>query len=397
MAGLLEGIKVIDMGHAVAVPAAGAILGDWGAEVIKVEPLFGDMAREAQVFEKISLTFELMNRNKRGLAVDLKKEPGKEILHKLVRVADIFISNYEVSALKKLHADYATLSEVNPGLIYGVLTGYGAEGPDKDERGFDYTAAWARSGTQYLMSEPGCPPPLQRPGQVDRVASAHIAAGVLAAMIHRGKTGEGQELAFSLYHTGVWCIGQDIQSALSGHPLELNDRTRAIRQNPLWNTYRTKDDRWINLALIRSELHWSDFCRALERPELENDPRFHDKDARASNCEEMVRLLDELFASKSMGEWEKHLRENNCIYSRVASPDEVINDPQAQANDFFTEVCHPSEGKMRLINIPVTFRQNPASIRITAPELGQHTQGILLDLGYSLDGIAQLKKQGVIL
>lgn len=397
MAGLLEGIKVIDMGHAIAVPAAGVTMGDWGADVIKIEPLFGEMARETEEMAEVNLTFELVNRNKKGLALDLKQESGVEILHKLVRRADVFISNYEVSALKKLKADYATLSKVNPSLIYGVVTGYGALGPDKDERGFDYTAAWARSGTQYLMSEPGFPPPLQRFGQVDRVAAAHVVAGVLAALLHRGKTGEGQELSFSLYHTGVWCLAQDIQVALAGQPLTPNDRTKAVRQNPVWNTYCTKDGRWINLALIRSHLHWTDFCRAIDKPELENDPRFIDKESRAENCEELVRILDGIFATKNMEEWDNILRANNCIYSRVATPEEVVADPQALANDFFSEVDHPVAGKLKLINVPVNFRQNPASIRTLAPELGQHTEEILLDLGYKGDDIAPLKKQGVIL
>lgn len=213
MAGILAGIKVVDMGHVVAVPAACAMLGDWGAEVIKVEPLTGDMTRglkRVQVVDGQLVAVEgathwnvnLLNRSKRGLALDLKKESGREVLNKLVRRADVFVSNYEVDALKRLKCDYASLSQINPRLVYGVLTGYGSVGPDKNERGFDFTAGWARTAAQYLIGEPGSAPPPQRGGMMDRVTGGYIVAAVLAALLNRERTGRGQEIEFSLYHTG---------------------------------------------------------------------------------------------------------------------------------------------------------------------------------------------------
>jgi crotonobetainyl-CoA:carnitine CoA-transferase CaiB-like acyl-CoA transferase len=160
MAGILEGLKVVEMGNNIAIPAAGAILADWGADVVKVEPLTGEMMRGMGSVQGVKVTgvnmqFELLNRDKRALALDLKKESGKTILHQMVKLSDVFIANYEVSALKKLQLDYTTLSKLNPQLIYAVVTGYGTKGPDKDERGFDFTAGWARSGTQHLMAEGG--------------------------------------------------------------------------------------------------------------------------------------------------------------------------------------------------------------------------------------------------
>ena len=406
MAGILEGIRVVDMGHVVAVPAAGAMLGDWGAEVIKVEPLSGEMARGIRrgggvrrVIEtekgEVHFIFQMLNRNKKGLALDLKKESGREALYKLIQKADVFMSNYEFNTLKKLKVDYANLSRINPRLIYCVLTGYGTVGPDKDERGFDYSAAWARSGIQYLIGEPGTPPPPQRGGMMDRVAGANAVAGILAALLHREKTGKGQEIEFSLYHTGVWILASDIQSALMGWPVPKHDRTKA--GNPLWNTYRTKDDRWIWLSMLQSDLSWPDFCRAIERPELENDPRFCNADMREENCEELVRIIDEVLTSRTREESERRLRENNCIYARVETPTEVTEDPQAIANNFFPEIDHPMAGPLKLVATPLNFRQNPASVRIPAPEVGQHTEEILLDLGYSWDDIARLKEEGVIL
>lgn len=403
---MLEGIRIIELGHVVAVPAAGAMLADWGAEVVKIEPLWGEMIRgikkslsvdTAIKFDggAVHWVFEYLNRNKKSLAVDLKQESGRETLYKLLQKADVFISNYEFGSLEKLKLDYASLSHLNPKLVYGVLTGYGTAGPDKDERGFDYAAAWARSGGQYLMGEPGSPPPPQRPGMMDRVVGSHIVGGILAALLYREKTGRGQELRFSLYHSGVWTLAEDAQSALVGTPLPKHDRTKA--PNPLWNTYRTKDNRWFQLVMLQSDLQWPGFCRAMQRLELENDPRFNNMDRREQNCEELISILDEIFASRSAEQWEKHLREFDCIYGRVATTVEVIADPQAVANDFFPEILHPVAGKMKLVATPVKFCQNPASIRTPAPEVGQHTEEILLDLGYGWNDIVRLKDHRVIL
>ena len=403
MSGVLEGIKVIDMGHAVAIPSAGAMLADWGAEVIKVEPLLGDRARLGRKIFGVNRTvkidggetnwvIQVHNRNKRGLAVDLKKEPGRDVLYKLVQKADVFMSNYEVSALKSLKIDYTTLSQLNPKLVYAVLTGYGTKGPDKAERGFDFTAAWARSGMQYLIGNPDCPPPNQRGGMNDRVAGAHVVAGIASALLHRERTGEGQELEFSLYHSAVWTIVADIQGALLGLPLPRHERTKA--SSPVGNTYRTKDDRWFHLIVAEAE--WPSFCRAAEKPELENDPRFNTPEVREENCEELIRILDETFAAKTMSEWESRFRESNVIYGRVQTAVEVANDPQAIANDFFTEVQFPTGGRMKLVATPVTFHQNPASVRPPAPEIGEHTEEILLGLGYSQEDIARLREQGVV-
>ena len=407
MAGLLEGLKVVDMGHVVAIPCAGSMFRDWGAEVIKVEPITGELARgttrsggKSRVItlaggEEVNWPIEVHNRGKKGLALDLKKQAGKEILYRLVKEADIFMSNYEVSALKSLNLDYATLSQINPRLIYAVLTGYGTVGPDKDQRGFDLTAAWARSGAQYLTSEEGRPPPPQRPGMMDKTAAAHLVAGMLAAIIHRDRTGEGQELQISLYHTAVWSISTDIQGNLVGEPFPIHNRTET--KSPLSNLYPTKDGRWFMLLMPQSDISWPDLCRAIARPELENDPRFNDMDVREQNSKALIRILDEIFTTKTLKEWEKLLTENNCIYGRVQSPLEVTTDPQALANNFFTDVQYPSGGEMKLVNTPVKFTQNPATIKGPAPQIGQHTEETLLELGYSWEDMVKLKDEGVIL
>jgi crotonobetainyl-CoA:carnitine CoA-transferase CaiB-like acyl-CoA transferase len=401
LTGILEGLKVIDMGHFVAVPSAGAIFADWGADVIKIEPLDGDAQRGFKSLllkltgSEVNWRFEVINRNKKSMALDLRKDAGRDILYKLVEGSDVFMSNYELGAIKRLKLDYSTLSQINPRLIYALVTGYGTVGPDKDERGFDFAAAWARTGIQHLISEPGNPPPQQRGGMMDRTVGGHMVAGILAALWHREKTGEGQEMELSLYHSGVWTLAADLQVALGGLPLNQNDRTKAM--NPLWNSYRTRDDRWLQLAMLQADLSWPDFCRAIEKPELENDPRFIDLETRAGHCEELIHILDEIFASKDRKEWEIQLRENNCIYGRIETPEEVINDPQAEANGFFAKIQHPEVGEVRYVTSPVTFRQNPASVRTASPEIGQHTEEILLELGYSWDEIVEFKEQKAII
>ncbi|MEE8419527.1 MAG: CoA transferase, partial [Dehalococcoidales bacterium] len=343
---------------------------------------------------EINQIMQVLNRNKKGLALDLKKEPGQKIIHRMIKDTDVFMSNYELSSMGKLGLDYETLRAINPRLIYAVITGYGKVGPDKDQRGYDFAAGWARSGMMHLIGEPGSPPAPPRAGMIDSMAGAHLTAGVLAALLNREKTGKGQELEVSLYHAGVWDLAMDIQGALAGNPMMKFDRTKA--GNPIWNSYRAKDETWFWLAMLQSDPSWPDVCRAIDRPELETDPRFNSLDARMENNEELIRILDEIMATRTGDEWEQAFRRENVIYGRVASPEEVVNDPQAIENNFFAEVDHPLR-KIKLVTTPVNFTQNPAVFKEPAPEVGQHTEEIILELGYSWEDIASLKEQGVIL
>ena len=406
MAGILEGVRVVDMLMYIAIPAATAMFADWGAEVIKVEPVTvtGDQREPTKplpwpIRDNAGagyLVMHMVNRNKRGLAVDLKKEAGIEVLHKLVRSADIFTSNYETSTVARFKADYATLSKINPRLIYCVLTAYGRVGPDKDLRGGDHTAAWARSGAMHQIGEPGNIPAMNLHGALDRTTGAYAAAGMAAALWHREKTGKGQELELSLYHCGVWFVGADIQMAMLGMTPPKLQHSEGIALNPLWNVYRCKDGRWFQLQQFGFD--WPAFCRATERPDLERDPRCTGGfETMRKYAEEVVAILDEIFATRTLEEWEKRFRENNIIHGRVATPAEVAADPQALANDFFAEVEPPTLGKVRLVTTPVKFHQNPASVRAPAPQRGQDTELVLAELGYSWEDIARLKEQEVVL
>lgn len=404
MSGLLEGLKVVAMEHMEAIPAATVWLADWGADVIRIEPPDGEMWRGTKkirgTFRAVQLEhctidwgITLLNRNKRGMAFNLKTEEGTEIVHKLIKQADIFVSNYERGTLAKLKLDYPTLSALNPSLIYAFFSGYGTVGPDKDERGFDNAAGWARTGLMHMTGEIGSIPPRVRGGVMDRTAAPHVVAGVLAALYHREKTGKGQEIEASLFRSGVWTLALDIQGALAGSPMPKDDRTKA--QNPIWNHYQTKDGRWFQLAMLQSDVSWPNFCRAIERPELEKDPKYATMEARTENCEELVKIIENVMASKTMKEWDMRFKDNYCIVGRAQTLDEVITDPQAIANNFFVDLPG-TNGKLKTVTSPIEFKQNPAEIKSLAPEVGQHNEEILLELGYTWDDITRLKDKGVI-
>jgi crotonobetainyl-CoA:carnitine CoA-transferase CaiB-like acyl-CoA transferase len=399
MSGILDGLKVLEMGNNIAIPAAGAIMADWGAEVIKIEPLAGDMIRgnmrvQGVQMKSVNVGFEFLNRNKKSLAIDLKKDSARELVYKLVKEADVFMANYELSALKKLRVDYDSLRPINPKLIHAVLTGYGTAGPDKDERGFDFTAGWARSGTQYLMAEQGGTPPAQRAGMYDRTTGMHTVAGICAALVNRNKTGKGQQIELSLYHVGVYTIASDIQNALMGMASIPNDRRKA--NSPLWNSYKAKD-KWFQFAMLQSDIHWPGLCKAMGRLDLVNDARFNSMQKRTENCEELIRIMDGVFATKNRDEWEGLFRQNGVIYGKVETPQDVVKDPQAEANGFFAEIDHPVVGHMKYVTMPVDFRQNPAMVKSPAPEVGQHNEEILLSAGYTWDDISKMKDDGAIL
>lgn len=403
MSGILEGVKVVEMGHVVAIPAAAAMMGDCGAEVIKIEPLTGDQSRRFRGTET-NPGFYLHNRSTKSIAIDLRQQAGKDIVNKLVKDYDIFMTNYQAASLEKLKMDYETLSKINPGLIYGIVSAYGTVGPYKDAPGYDFAAGWARSGIQNMIMIPGIPPPSSRPGIIDRVSSLQIFGGIAAALYHKEKTGKGQKVEFNLYHTGVWMVGADIMDALVGVPLHRIDPRNP--ENPLYETYRTKDDKWLQLtagdryapaADPEGRVFWAAFCRALDRPALVNDPRFATTVDRQKNRQELTPILNQIFTTRTYDDWEKRLKENNLMFGPIQSPEDVIKDPQALANDFFVEIDQPEMGRMKMINMPIKFVEDPAVIRSPAPLLGEHTEEVLRGLNYSADAIAQLRKDKVVL
>ena len=405
MTGALEGVKVIGFTQVVAMPACCAILADWGADVIKIEPLWGDWQRnfvsaiDTPVLLQykagdVEIHFELLNRNKKSVAVNLREEKGREIIRKLLVDADAFVTNYSVDVLEKFQLDYSSLKDDYPRLIHCLLTGYGTKGPLNRERGYDYAAAWAHGGPMSLMGEPDNPPPLQRPGMMDMVTGVHMVGGICAALYYKQRTGKGQSLELSLYNTAAWTIGPDMQSALFEYPMPKWDRLRA--PNPMYNTYQSKDGKWVQTA-NPTEDYWPRFCKAMGKPEWENDPRYGTMDNRSANSEELVAQIEQIMATKTMDKWEQIFRENDLIFGVMQTPTEITKDEQAIVNDFFTEIEHPIAGKIRLMNSTIKFSETPAQIKNVAPQLGVHTEEELLKLGYTWEQMAELKDLGVIL
>jgi formyl-CoA transferase len=400
----LDGLKVIDMGHVVAGPTAASILADWGAEVIKIEPLDGEWIRSYRGHMepdpevdlpggRVNWLIELLNRGKKGIAVDLKSERGVDVVRRLVARAEVFLSNHQERVLEKLGLGWGALSAINPRLVYGLLSGFGPKGPDKDKRGFDQLL-WGRIGLSQSITEPGANLVVMRPAMADRIAGDQLVMGILAALIARDRTGVGQRLDVSLYHAALWTVGLDIQPAMLG--LEGRRFDRRESNNPLANLYRTADDRWLMLAMQQSQKDWPEFCAAIERPDLEHDPRFADFEARRQNCVELIGILDQVFATRPLAEWQDRMRAHGCIYEGVQTYAEAVEDPQLLANEFFVEASHPAGGAFNYLASPVTFGRTKAAVASPAPALGEHTREVLAGAGLGEDEVARLFEDGVV-
>jgi crotonobetainyl-CoA:carnitine CoA-transferase CaiB-like acyl-CoA transferase len=402
MPGALNGVKVIELGIWVAAPAAAAILADWGAEVIKIEePESGDPLRGLGATGLVPIdlaanpAFTLDNRGKKGMALNLHRRGAIKVLKDLVAQADVFLSNLRTAALQRLGLTYAQLQEVNPRLIYAGCTGYGVEGPDRDRAAFDYAAFWARAGVMAALGEPGQPPPTQRPGMGDHTTALAIAGAIAAALFAREKTGRGQEIRLSLLRTGIWFQGTDVQVCLETRQ-DTPPRGRRNAPNPLFTAYQTKDGRWLHLVMLQPDRHWPDFCRAIGHEEFILDHRFITVRERMENAATLVAMLDSLMASKTLDEWGAIFDRHGVFWGKVQSVGEVVRDVQARASGAFRKVKLGSGEEIEVVASPADFTDTPAEVRGPAPELGQHTEEILLSLGYSWEEIAALKDTGTI-
>jgi len=404
--GALEGVKVIEFGHFLLVPTATAILADWGADVIKIENFKagGDPVRFPQAIEgqappadiKPSMWFHYFNRNKRGIGLNVMTERGREVLYKLVEKADVFATNFDPRAIEKARVDYETLRRINPGLVYCQCSGYGTAGPDRNKPGFDYAAWWARSGMMDRISAPNEALRPQRPGLGDNLSSPGIAGAIAAALFCREKTGVAQKVEINLYHMAVWGLMFDIGTALhQGVNLKQTDRKTVT--NALWNCYQCKDGKWVMLVMPQTDRYWPSFCKAIGKPEWEKDERFDSHTKRMEQNMTLIATLDEIIGTKDAAEWETIAQEYDLVLGRIQTPLEVASDPQAWENDFFTELEYAPGVRFKTVNSPVKFSETPASVRTLAPELGQHTEEVLLELGYSWDDLGALKSEGAIM
>jgi len=399
--GPLAGVRVVEITMFQQGPVCGTKLGDLGADVIKVEPPTGDPGRG---FMRIIGTmvglkgrnyyFEQHNRNKRSIVIDLKSQGGNELFLKLIDRADVFVTNMSIDAPLKMGIGPDVLMKRNPRLIYAQASGWGRQGPDAHELSFDYTGI-GRSGLMMSCGERGTPPAQVLPGLGDELGGMVCAWAICAALYARERTGKGQLVDTSLMGS-IMCMESLVLSAPAMLGQEFPREKRSEAGNPIYNHYQAKDGHWFILAHLQPDRYWPRVCKALGRPDLESDPRFHSIEARGDNARELIAIMDEIFATKTRDEWFEIFGREGLIHTPVQTPTEVINDPQAMANNYVTSFEHPVLGKTRMVGFPWDFSLTPASVRREAPELGQHTEEILLEMGYSWDDITNLKTEGVI-
>jgi crotonobetainyl-CoA:carnitine CoA-transferase CaiB-like acyl-CoA transferase len=394
----MEGVKVVELGFWVAGPAAGGILADWGADVVKVEPLDGDPFRGLAWFfglDGANPPFELDNRSKRSIALDHGTEDGREILLELVGQADVFVTNLRPTALRRAGLDYESLRDRFPRLIYASVTGYGLDGPDSHRPAFDVGAFWARAGIARSLVPEDQPLPMQRGGMGDHMTAMTAVAAISAALYHREKTGEGQQVRTSLLRLGTYMVGWDTNINLrTGNPTVPYDR--AAPPNAMINPYTTSDGRTFWMLGLESDRHWPATVAALGHPEWENDPRFATVEDRLVNTRELTAAMDAAIAERTMAEWAAVFDAHDVWWSPVQATHENVDDPQTRASGAFVEVPTGEGTTTTMVATPADFDGTPWEVRDMSPELGQHTEIVLMELGKDWDEIQALKDQGVI-
>jgi crotonobetainyl-CoA:carnitine CoA-transferase CaiB-like acyl-CoA transferase len=396
----MEGVKVIELGVWVAGPAAGCILGDWGADVVKIEPPgVGDPSR---LFDRLlggdlpfNPIFEMDNRNKRSVVLDLRQDAGREIAYELIDDADVFLSNVRPAALERLGLDPERLRARNPRLIYASITGYGREGPDADRAAFDIAAFWARSGIAASLMSPGQPPPFQRGGMGDHNTGLAAAGAISAALFERERTGEGQLIATSLLRQGMYTLSFDMSVSLR-FGVDVLPGNRKTMGNPAINNYQDSEGQWFWMVGLDPERHWPALARAVGHPEWIEDPRYKESAERAIHAPGLIEELDEIFATRTREEWgEIFDAEEDLWWAPVQTLQELIQDPQAHAAGGFVEVPD-GETTTVLPATPVDFHGRACEQRNMAPEHGADSEAILKEIGRSPEEISALRDAGIL-
>lgn len=406
MTGILDGVRVIELASWAFVPAAGAVLADWGADVIKVEDTRGgDPARSLVIGgltkDKASadadFMLEMNNRGKRSVGIDLKSEIGREMFAKLVASADVFLTNWLPGPRQRANLDVDDIRAMNPHIIIARGSGQGTRGPDADRGGFDSASYTSRGGVAYALTPPGVDIPIgQGAAFGDLPSGMSLAGGVAGALFHRERTGEARIVDVSLLAQAMWTMAPDILAAdLFGvDRIPVAQPGSAI--NPVTNKYRTKDDRWIQLVFLQPDRFWADFCVRIGRPDLSADDRFVPAGNLIANAEDAIKILREVFASEDLAHWKQTLADEKGVWAVIASPLEVLTDPQVIANEYLVPNKDDEGRNYHVVANPVQYDETrPQSGR--APEYGEHTEILLVESGATWEEIAQAKEAGAIL
>jgi crotonobetainyl-CoA:carnitine CoA-transferase CaiB-like acyl-CoA transferase len=399
---ILAGLRLIEVADWGFVPSAATVLGDWGADVIKIEhPVRGDPMRGLVTSglipgaSGVNFFVEHLSRNKRSIGVDLNTDAGRAILYRLLDSADIFLTNFLPAARQRLGITYDDLRARNPRLIYAKGHGQGQNGPDAERGGYDGCSFWARGGIADRLTRPGQPLVQQRPAFGDFTGGMFLAGGIAGALYHRERTGEGLEVDVSLLGNAVWIMAPDIVAAMT-YGFELPPSGVGGTPNPLVHTYFAADGKGIVLMMLQSERFWPIFARTIGREDILTDPRFDDAQKRSRAAAALVEELTALFKTRPRTEWAAMLNASECIWSPLQSPAEIPDDPQVVANGYVQQFDHPTHGQFRVSASPVQFNNEAPTVRRAASELGADTEQVLLEAGYSWDEIAAFKESGAI-
>ncbi len=396
--GPLAGVRVVELGLWLAAPACASILADWGADVVKIEPLGGDPFRGlAWAYGgEMNPPFELDNRGKRSVAVDLRTAGGQDVLGALLADADVFITNYRPGGLERLGLDWPSLHDRYPQLVYGSITGYGLDGPERDRASYDMGAYWGRAGVAAALTPPGQDLPYQRGGFGDHLTGMSLAGGVSAALFARQRTGEGQLVSTSLLRAGMYQLGSDINTSLrTGWPT-LAASVRSV-PNPLLTGYRCANEEWIWLLGLEGDRHWPNVATALQLDHLRDDPRFATMEGRRDHAVEVTATLQARFESSSRAEWGQRLDAAGVWWAKVQHAHELVDDEQAHAAGGFVDVPVSDGTVARMVASPVDFSGRSRFTDRATPELGQDTELILIELGWDWERIEALKQAGAII
>ena len=397
MAQPLDGIRVLEVAAWTFVPAAGAILADLGADVIKVEPPNGDPQRgltNMLNFESAGPNpfNEIPNRGKRSITLDLKNDAGREALLEIAKESDVFLTSYLPELRERLRVDVEDIKAANPKIIYVRGTGWGSQGPMRNTGGYDLAAGWATSGfADHLMRDEDGPAP-QPSAFYDLQGGNTIAGAIAMALLQRERTGKTPVVDVSLMNVGLWTMAPSIVSA--PYLDEPNTINRKSPGNPITNWYETKDERWIYLVLLQGDRFWPEICHVIGRDDLVDDPRFKDGADRYENREECVRELDATFAKRTLDEWKTILQDLTGVWAPAITVKEVHDHPQVDPNGFLPTVTGLDGVDFRLVSPPMHFDEEPTRPAGPAPELGQDTEAILMDVGLDWDAVTSLRERG---